>query len=416
MTTQFLFEEDFSVSDPVDRSDTSRRSSDSCSDLDENVLVGHDSENVALETKLSEVSDIMRLSLHLRGRAEEWQIRPDEIKTQEILGSGDCAVVYKARWRGMDIVAKKLKTVEEYAVGSPITASDAKAGLVNEIAILSHLRHPNLVLFLGACTEAGGLILLSEFMDGGNLEDFILRTRRKEGVSGRISMKTVLSFSQDLGQALCFLHNCNPKIIHRDLKPANLLLTQGRLKVADFGLSSVYHSTVTQNGYVMTGMTGSLRYMAPEVLNVDSQGKSTYNEKVDIYSAGMIMWFMCMGERPFGDLSGELVTVGTCKGLRPDVSSIQSRKGVVGAMMAAIVEKCWATNPDERLSGDELARAVKEARVALANRSSLTKTMKRFRHRFSTVAASTIRIFASSPEVSPVAEKDRPQHPSAVSA
>lgn len=283
---------------------------------------------------------------------------------------------------------------------------------MNEISILSHLRHPNLVLFLGACTEGGKLILLSEFMDGGNLEEFVSQ-------HGRVPFKSMLSWSQDLGQALCFLHNCSPKIIHRDLKPANLLLTQGRLKVADFGLSSGYYAMQGgQAGYVMTGMTGSIRYMAPEVSNVDCDGKSAYNENVDIYSTAMIMWYMCVGERPFGDLNCELVTVGTCKGLRPDLSSIQSRKGPVGPMMAEIISRCWAADPNERWSAQELVRAVREARLVLAKKGRLKQTMRKvkaMKSRLSTAAASAMRLLSFTSPEPPVAERDKGHHPRSAS-
>lgn len=79
----------------------------------------------------------------------------------------------------------------------------------------------------------------------------------------------------ELARALNFLHKCVPCILHRDLKPGNLLLTQeGHLKVSDFGLSKIIDKS-TNGAYQMTGVTGTLRYMAPEVMRSES-----YNEKV----------------------------------------------------------------------------------------------------------------------------------------
>jgi serine/threonine protein kinase len=90
-------------------------------------------------------------------------------------------------------------------------------------------------------------------------------------------MDKVLQLSIELSRAVSFLHNCNPPIIHRDLKPANLLLTaSGRLKVCDFGLSRVKQVGFKLGAYRMTGKTGSLRYMAPEVFQLDPK----YDEKV----------------------------------------------------------------------------------------------------------------------------------------
>jgi hypothetical protein len=64
------------------------------------------------------------------------------VKLAEKLGEGDCAVVFKARWRSMDVVAKMLRGWEEYAGNSSLSPDKARADLVNEIDILSHLRHP----------------------------------------------------------------------------------------------------------------------------------------------------------------------------------------------------------------------------------------------------------------------------------
>ena len=97
----------------------------------------------------------------------------------------------------------------------------ARADLINEISVLSRLRHPNLVMFLGACTVKEPLIIISEYLSGGNLEDYLIK-KRKGGAKGKPWMpppKQVLSWSTELARALCFLHGCNPVIIHRDLKP-----------------------------------------------------------------------------------------------------------------------------------------------------------------------------------------------------
>lgn len=132
----------------------------------------------------------------------------------------------------MDVVAKMLKTQESDPNGN-ICHDVAKADLINEISILSRLRHPNLVMFLGACTIGEPMIILNEFMAGGNLEDYLLNKKREKGGKPWIPpLKTVLQWSVELARALCFLHNCTPVIIHRDLKPANLLLNEdGHLKV-----------------------------------------------------------------------------------------------------------------------------------------------------------------------------------------
>jgi serine/threonine protein kinase len=222
----------------------------------------------------------------------------------------------------------------------------------NEVSVLSHLRHPNLVLFLGAVIDDGPLWIVSEFMEGGSLEDFFkAKKRQRKGKPFRPLASDVLRWLTDFARALCFLHNARPCIIHRDLKPGNLLLSaEGHMKIGDFGLSKIVKGKMQQDRYVMTGRTGTLRYMAPEVMEEES-----YSEKVDIYSLAFNVWFMCTGERPLelymrqvtSAFKVDEMTKHLREGLRPDVSRIQPA-------IAALLVRCWAQDPDERPSAQEL--------------------------------------------------------------
>jgi serine/threonine protein kinase len=173
------------------------------------------------------------------------------------IGEGDGGVIYRAEWRGLEVVAKMLRTEDE-EMESNISMEVARQDLVNEISVLSRLRHPNLVMFLGACTIGEPLVILSEYMPGGNLEDVLVkRMADNKGVPNPPPNKMVLRWSIELARALCFLHNCSPPIIHRDLKPTNLLIDEsGHLKVGDFGLCKVKQLASVSGAYSMTGNTG----------------------------------------------------------------------------------------------------------------------------------------------------------------
>jgi len=292
-----------------------------------------------------------------RANAEEWRLRSEEVETLERIGSGQCAEVYKARWRGMYAVAKVLKGASDYREGW--TLDTARDDLVHEISVLSHLRHPNLVLFLGAVLQQDNVILLNEYMDGSNLEEFVTQLKkRRAGSRAHVPRKQCARWGIDLGQAITFLHACNPPVIHRDLKPANLLLSSdGRLKVGDFGLSSTHRRGVVGDSFVMTGRTGTIRYMAPEAMLVDEQGYSNYNENVDCYSAAMVLWYMCMADRPFGDLDADLIMAGAANGLRPELSSIERRHG---KNMSDAIKSCWEADPAKRSSAEQLLDSMRE--------------------------------------------------------
>ena len=109
----------------------------------------------------------------------------------------------------------------------------------------------------------------------------------------------VLRLALDLAVALKYLHSevhQDAIVIHRDIKPENLgLAPDGSLKLFDFGLCRcVLARSRDTEVYEMTGNTGSLRYMAPEVVL-----GQPYTERVDVYSFGMIMWTMARNKSPF---------------------------------------------------------------------------------------------------------------------
>jgi hypothetical protein len=111
------------------------------------------------------VEKLSNIPIHVRGRAEAWEIPRSQLQLSTKLGAGAGSVVFKCRWRGLDCAAKLLSDRNARDTG-------VYQEMVNEISIISHLRHPNLVLFLGACTVGSEpLVILSEYMAGGSLED-----------------------------------------------------------------------------------------------------------------------------------------------------------------------------------------------------------------------------------------------------
>jgi len=287
--------------------------------------------------------------LHVRSRAEQWELARSEIKLGAKLGEGDGGVILHADWRGLDVVAKMLKTNRDGS--SQINSEVQRADLINEVSVLSRLRHPNLVMFLGACTIGEPLLILSEHMRGGNLEDFIIGNRKsRDGKPWLPPLKLVYRWSVEIARAICFLHNCSPTIIHRDLKPANLLLNEdGHVKVGDFGLCKAKQGANKVSGtYRMTGKTGSMRYMAPEVFHDDPN----YDEKVDIYSTAMIMWYIAMGERPFDRVPAEVVAQhAATAALRPTMAQVALR---VGPDFSKAVESSWDADATKRPSATQL--------------------------------------------------------------
>ena len=153
----------------------------------------------------------------------------------------------------------------------------------NEVDILSRADHPNIVRLYEFYEDDKYYHLVTEFITGGELFDFIIKTRM-------LSEPIAAHFMKQLLSAIAYCHANN--IVHRDLKPENLLLEKDSpdalLKIIDFGTSKIFDS-----GNKMTQKYGTAYYIAPEVL------RREYNEKCDIWSCGVILYILVSGKPPF---------------------------------------------------------------------------------------------------------------------
>ncbi|KAF3623391.1 putative transmembrane emp24 domain-containing protein p24delta9-like [Capsicum annuum] len=214
----------------------------------------------------------------------DWEIDPTELdfSNSAMIGKGSFGEILKACWRGTPVAVKRIL---------PNLSDDRLViqDFRHEVNLLVKLRHPNIVQFLGAVTEKKPLMLITEYLRGGDLHQHL-----KE--KGALSSSTAINFAMDIARGMTYLHNEPNVIIHRDLKPRNVLLVNANadhLKVGDFGLSKLIRVQNSHDVYKMTGETGSYRYMAPEVFK-----HRKYDKKVDVFSFAMILYEMLEGDPP----------------------------------------------------------------------------------------------------------------------
>ncbi|KAM0945839.1 putative protein kinase RLK-Pelle-WAK-LRK10L-1 family [Dioscorea sansibarensis] len=187
------------------------------------------------------------------------------------LGDGGYGTVYKGKLKdGRAVAIKRLydnsnKRVEQY---------------VNEVKILSCLRHQNLVSLYG-CTSPHSreLLLVYELVPNGTVADHLHGPRAKEG---DLSWPVRMSIAVETADALAYLHAVDPPIIHRDVKTTNILLDKGfHVKVGDFGLSRLFPIDAS---HVSTAPQGTPGYVDPEYYHCyQLTGKS------DVYSFGVVL-------------------------------------------------------------------------------------------------------------------------------
>ncbi|RAL51019.1 hypothetical protein DM860_005375 [Cuscuta australis] len=172
-------------------------------------------------------------------------------------------------------------------------AAQGRAQFQQEVEVLSCMRHPNMVLLLGACPEYGCLVY--EYMANGSLEDRLMRRGNRPALSWQVRFR----IAAEIGTGLLFLHQTKPEpIVHRDLKPANILLDQYYVsKIGDVGLSRLVPPSVAEGvtQLRMTSAAGTFCYIDPEYQQTGMLGV-----KSDVYSFGIVLLQLLTGKPAMG--------------------------------------------------------------------------------------------------------------------
>ncbi|XAR49700.1 Non-specific serine/threonine protein kinase [Bertholletia excelsa] len=140
----------------------------------------------------------------------DYEILWEDLTIREQIGQGSCGTVYHALLYGSDVAAKVFSK-QEYS-------DDVMISFRQEVAVMKRLRHPNVLLFMGAVISPPHLCFVTEFLLRGSLFRLLQRNRTKLDWRWRIHM------ALDIARGMNYLHCCNPPIIHRDLKSSNLLV------------------------------------------------------------------------------------------------------------------------------------------------------------------------------------------------
>ncbi|XP_067314312.1 aurora kinase A [Pseudorasbora parva] len=197
------------------------------------------------------------------------------------LGKGKFGSVYLARERQTKfILALKVLFKKQ------LEKAGVEHQLRREVEIQSHLRHPNILRLYGYFHDTARVYLILEFAPKGELYGELQRC-------GTFDDQRSATYIMELADALSYCHLKN--VIHRDIKPENLLLgANGELKIADFGWS--VHTPSSRR----STLCGTLDYLPPEMI----EGK-THDEKVDLWSLGVLCYEFLVGRPPFETKSHE---------------------------------------------------------------------------------------------------------------
>ncbi|XP_010243707.1 PREDICTED: probable receptor-like protein kinase At2g42960 [Nelumbo nucifera] len=204
----------------------------------------------------------------------------NRFSAENVLGEGGYGVVYRGRLiNGTEVAVKKILN----------NLGQAEKEFRVEVEAIGHVRHKNLVRLLGYCVEGIHRMLVYEYVNNGNLEQWLHGAMRQRGsLSWEARMKVILGTAK----ALAYLHEAiEPKVVHRDIKSSNILIDEEfNAKISDFGLAKLLGSG---KSHITTRVMGTFGYVAPEYANT-----GLLNEKSDVYSFGVLLLEAVTGRDP----------------------------------------------------------------------------------------------------------------------
>ena len=275
---------------------------------------------------------------------------PQKIGRYEIveeLGRGAMGTVYRAKDPAMDRVVA-VKTIISVVLESQ-QGDEFRERFYREARAAGGLAHPGIVPVFDVGEHEGVPYLVMEFISGRTLADSVNRGER-------LSIDRICEMGQKIAEALGYAHQHG--VVHRDIKPANILLTSReahgieRPKITDFGVAKMAEGHTTMTGQ----MIGTPAFMPPEQFT-----GATIDGRADIFSLGVVLYWMATGEQPF---PGESLTAVSYKVVHTEPVPPSKLNPSVPPGLENIILKCLQKNPAERYqTGEELARDLGQLRT-----------------------------------------------------
>ncbi|KAF5345362.1 hypothetical protein D9758_008509 [Tetrapyrgos nigripes] len=252
-----------------------------------------------------------------------------EKTSTEALLSGGFADIWRGKYEERDtVIDVAIKVLRIYGKEN---LQVVRQRFCREAVLWRRFTHPNILRFLGVSTTLFPLCLISTWMSNGNIMSFL----RAHPQANRVELLV------DIGKGLKYLHSIG--VIHGDLKGANILVDDKYHAVlSDFGLTAVTYDPHTVNAITTSAeVMGSVRWMAPEVINPDEAESRRQSPESDIYALGMVIWEVFSGKVPYHQWPRDATVVfKILLGIRPERPSDASALGLSDAVWN-VIGMCW---------------------------------------------------------------------------
>ncbi|KAG8096899.1 hypothetical protein GUJ93_ZPchr0013g36096 [Zizania palustris] len=212
---------------------------------------------------------------------EDLEAATGGFRDKSVVGEGGYGTVYRGVLAGGEVVA--VKDLFDHK-------GQAEKEFKVEVEAIGRVRHKHLVGLVGYCAEGPKRMLVYEFVENGNLEQWLHGD--DVGKFSPLTWDIRMKIAAGTAKGIAYLHEgLEPKVVHRDIKSSNILLDKNwNPKVSDFGMAKVLGPG---SSYVTTRVMGTFGYVAPEYAST-----GMLNESSDIYSFGVLLMELISGRRP----------------------------------------------------------------------------------------------------------------------
>ncbi|BGP13780.1 hypothetical protein JCM10213_006388 [Rhodosporidiobolus nylandii] len=275
---------------------------------------------------------------------QDKEIQPEKLQKLERVGSGGFKDVYKGVYRK--------RTIAICDIRGHLTDMDIK-----ELGLLRDLRHKNIVQFIGVSVPKQPspvpVMIITELCANGDLFDYLRKAPPPP-------FPQMLDIALGISRGIEYLHTRKPTIIHRDIKSSNVLITgEGVAKIADFGLARIKTSTKS----MIRSLVGTVNWQAPELWHPHPR----YNEKVDVYSVGLVFWEILQWHQavkryPFEGQNEHAIyhDVGA-KQIRPPTGPLRRQWG---GEIVDLITTMWDQDPAQRPSMTQVVTELEQQQIA----------------------------------------------------
>ncbi|EXX50310.1 kinase-like domain-containing protein [Rhizophagus irregularis DAOM 181602=DAOM 197198] len=289
---------------------------------------------------------IQEMQLKTSDKLIEWIPYNQFINIKKI-GKGGFSTVYSAIWKDGPLYYDSIKqkfirvSYENVALKCLDNSQNITYEFLKEIKGYSIIKQNNIIKIYGISQnpDTKNYIIVLQHAEGGNFSNWVNMNYKD------FNWKNKIKVLGDIIEGLKEIHE--KQMVHRDFHTGNILFNKASAYISDMGLCGKVEKI---DKISETKIYGVMPYVAPEVLR-----KKPYTQAADIYSFGMIMYFVATGKQPFANHEhNHILVLNICGGIRPEINELELPKCYINLM-----KRCWDSNPDNRPNTIEIKEEIK---------------------------------------------------------